>query len=88
MLAAERGVQAVAKTPGVIMPFPGGIAGSGSKAGSRYKFTIASTYENYCPTLREKLGAASKLPEGVGSVMASTMASCDGWAPTRRDSSL
>src|ERR1700722_16346496 len=25
---------------------------------------------------------------GVGSVMASTMASCDGWAPTRRDSSL
>jgi len=67
--AAERGVAAVAKTPGVIMPFPGGIAASGSKAGSRYKFMIASTYENFCPTLREKLGAESKVPPGVGSVM-------------------
>ena len=56
LAAAERGTTAVAKTPGVIMPFPGGIAASGSKAGSRYKFTIASTYESYCPTLREKLG--------------------------------
>ena len=51
------------------MPFPGGIAASGSKAGSRYKFTIASTYEAFCPTLRDKLGEQSKVPEGVGSVM-------------------
>jgi formylmethanofuran--tetrahydromethanopterin N-formyltransferase len=51
------------------MPFPGGIAGSGSKAGSRYKFSIASTYEAYCPTLREQLGEQSRVPEGVGSVM-------------------
>jgi formylmethanofuran--tetrahydromethanopterin N-formyltransferase len=69
LLAAERGTAAVAATPGVIMPFPGGIAASGSKAGSRYKFSVASTYEAFCPTLRDKLGAASKLPEGVGSVM-------------------
>ena len=40
------------------MPFPGGVAASGSKAGSRYKFSIASTYDEYCPTLREKLGRA------------------------------
>ncbi len=66
---AVRGTQAVAAVPGVIMPFPGGIAGSGSKAGSRYSFTVASTYENYCPTLREQLGAESRLPEGVRSVM-------------------
>src|SRR5262249_5184414 len=56
LLAAERARDAVAVTPGVIMPFPGGLAGSGSKAGSRYKFSIASTYEAFCPTLREKLG--------------------------------
>ena len=56
--------------PGVIMPFPGGIAASGSKAGSRYKFTIASTYEAFCPTLRDKLGdAVASCPTGVGSVM-------------------
>jgi formylmethanofuran--tetrahydromethanopterin N-formyltransferase len=69
LLAAERGTTAVAATPGVITPFPGGIASSGSKAGSRYKFAIASTFAEYCPTLREKLGAQSRLPEGVHSVM-------------------
>ena len=69
LLAAERGRDAAAKVPGVIMPFPGGIAASGSKAGSRYKFSVASTYAEFCPTLRDKLGEASKLPEGVESVM-------------------
>lgn len=67
--ACMRGVEAAARVPGVIMPFPGGIAGSGSKAGSRYSFSIASTYEKFCPTLREKLGDASGLPAGVVSVM-------------------
>lgn len=67
--AAERGVRAVQQCPGVIMPFPGGIAGSGSKAGSRYRFTIASTYEKYCPLLRDDPQADSQLPEGVQSVM-------------------
>jgi formylmethanofuran--tetrahydromethanopterin N-formyltransferase len=51
------------------MPFPGGIAASGSKAGSRYKFSIASTYEQYCPTLRAKLGGESRVPDGVASIM-------------------
>jgi formylmethanofuran--tetrahydromethanopterin N-formyltransferase len=67
--AAERGTAAVAQTPGVIMPFPGGVAGSGSKAGSKYKFTIASTYEKFCPTLQDKLGDEAGLPKGVESVM-------------------
>src|SRR5262249_13976243 len=44
LLAAEKAQAAVARSPGVIMPFPGGIAGSGSKAGSRYKFSVASTF--------------------------------------------
>ena len=69
LAAAEKGCLAVQATPGVIMPFPGGIAASGSKAGSSYKFMIASTYAEFCPTLREKLGEQSKLPEGVRSVM-------------------
>jgi formylmethanofuran--tetrahydromethanopterin N-formyltransferase len=68
LLAAERAADAVGRTPGVILPFPGGIASSGSKAGSKYKFMIASTYAEYCPTLRQKLGGASRLPEGVTSV--------------------
>lgn len=67
--AAERGVVAVADTPGVIMSFPGGIAGSASKAGSRYKFLIASTFAEYCPTLQESLGEQSRVPAGVRSIM-------------------
>jgi formylmethanofuran--tetrahydromethanopterin N-formyltransferase len=66
--AATRAAAAAAQTPGVILPFPGGVAASGSKAGSKYNFTVASTYAEYCPTLRDKLGGASKLPAGVASV--------------------
>ena len=69
LLAAERAVEAAARVPGAILPFPGGLASSGSKAGSRYKFSIASTYEAYCPTLRERLDDKSRLPAGVASVM-------------------
>jgi len=69
LVAAERGVTAIREVAGVTMPFPGGIAASGSKAGSRYKFLFASTYAEYCPTLLGKLGEQSRLPAGVGSVM-------------------
>ncbi|MGL4554733.1 MAG: formylmethanofuran--tetrahydromethanopterin N-formyltransferase [Gemmataceae bacterium] len=69
LLAAERAAAAAAEVPGTILPFPGGIASSGSKAGSRYKFSVASTYEAYCPTLKAKLGDASRVPDGVASVM-------------------
>ncbi len=50
--AARRAVEAVAKVPGVIAPFPGGVARSGSKVGSRYKALRASTNDAFCPTLR------------------------------------
>ena len=67
--AAERAAAAVEQSPDVITTFPGGVAASGSKAGSSYKFLIAATYAEYCPTLREKLGEKSKVPEGVHSIM-------------------
>jgi formylmethanofuran--tetrahydromethanopterin N-formyltransferase len=69
LAAAEAGVAAIHACPGVIMPFPGGIAGSGSKAGSRYRFLFASTYEKFCPLLTGDPKAGSQLPHGVGSVM-------------------
>jgi formylmethanofuran--tetrahydromethanopterin N-formyltransferase len=53
----------------VIIPFPGGIAASGSKAGSRYRFAVASTFAEYCPTLRDKLTDRSRVPPGVNSIM-------------------
>jgi formylmethanofuran--tetrahydromethanopterin N-formyltransferase len=67
--AALRGVEAVNQTAGCIMPFPGGIAASGSKAGSAYKFLIASTNHPFCPTLKEKLGSESRVPPEVNSIM-------------------
>jgi len=69
LAAAEAGVRAVHDCPGVIMPFPGGIAGSGSKAGSKYSFMFASTYEKYCPLLVDNPMADTRLTRDVGSVM-------------------
>lgn len=66
--ATERGVEAVKEIPGVIMSFPGGIAGSGSKAGSVHKFLFASTNHPFCPSLKESLGDESVVPEGVASI--------------------
>jgi len=58
LLAAETVVAAVAATPGAIAPFPGGIARSGSKVGSKYKALMASTNDAYCPTLRSAVRSA------------------------------
>ncbi len=52
LAAAERAIAAMRQVPDVIMPFPGGLARSGSKVGSRYKFLPASTNEAFCPTLK------------------------------------
>ena len=69
LAAAEAGVAAIRACPNVIMPFPGGIAGSGSKAGSKYKFAVASTYEKFCPELISNPKAQTALPDDVRSVM-------------------
>jgi len=49
--ATEAASQAINALPGVITPFPGGIARSGSRVGSRYKFLRASTNDVLSPTL-------------------------------------
>jgi formylmethanofuran--tetrahydromethanopterin N-formyltransferase len=64
--AAELAVEAMRRTPGIILPFPGGIVRSGSKVGSRYKFLKASTNDSFCPSLRGLV--SSSLPEEVNSV--------------------
>ena len=65
--AAEAAAEAMRPVEGAIMPFPGGIARSGSKVGSRYKALIASTNHVLCPTLRAQVDD-SEVPDGVGSV--------------------
>lgn len=61
--ATEAAVDAMRGVPGVILPFPGGIARSGSKVGSKYKGLIASSNEAYSPTLRGLV--ESSLPQEV-----------------------
>jgi formylmethanofuran--tetrahydromethanopterin N-formyltransferase len=55
LAAARRAVGAIANLPGVVTPFPGGVARSGSKVGSRYKKLKASTADAFCPTLRGRV---------------------------------
>ena len=51
----------------MIAPFPGGVARSGSKVGSRYKGLKASTSDPFCPTLKGRVD--SKLHVGANSVL-------------------
>lgn len=53
--AARHAIHAIDAVPGVITPFPGGVARSGSKVGSRYKALKASTADAYCPSLRGRV---------------------------------
>ncbi|MCL4151737.1 UNVERIFIED_CONTAM: hypothetical protein GTU68_034403 [Idotea baltica] len=64
--AAEAAVDAIAKLPNVITPFPGGVVRSGSKVGSKYKALFASTSHSFCPTLKGRV--ESNLPESVNCV--------------------
>jgi formylmethanofuran--tetrahydromethanopterin N-formyltransferase len=67
LAATERAVEAIAAVPDVIVPFPGGIARSGSKVGSKYRGVVASTNDAYCPTL--KGSGRSALDCDIGSVL-------------------
>ncbi|HVR59489.1 MAG TPA: formylmethanofuran--tetrahydromethanopterin N-formyltransferase [Pseudolabrys sp.] len=67
LAATERAVEAITAVPDVIVPFPGGIARSGSKVGSKYKGVVASTNDAYCPTL--KGSGRSALDSDIGSVL-------------------
>ncbi len=63
LAAAEAAVVAMRECPEIIMPFPGGIARSGSKVGSKYKALRASTNADFSPMLR---GVANvELPDEV-----------------------
>ncbi|MEM3704142.1 MAG: formylmethanofuran--tetrahydromethanopterin N-formyltransferase [Candidatus Bathyarchaeia archaeon] len=66
--AAEEAIKAIKNgASGVIMPFPGGVCRSGSKAGSlKYKLR-ASTNHPFCPTLKNVV-EDSQLPEDVNCV--------------------
>ncbi len=63
LAATEKAVAAMRQVRDVILPFPGGIARSGSKVGSKYKALRASTNTAFAPTLRGLV--PTELPDGV-----------------------
>ncbi|WP_295582627.1 formylmethanofuran--tetrahydromethanopterin N-formyltransferase [uncultured Lamprocystis sp.] len=67
LAACEHAVAAIRRRPNVLLPFPGGIARSGSKVGSKYKALMASTNDAYCPTLRGLV--KSQLDADIGAVL-------------------
>lgn len=65
--ATESAVAAIrGEVRDVILPFPGGIARSGSKVGSKYKGLRASTNTAFTPTLRGVV--PTEMPRGVRGV--------------------
>ena len=66
LATTEAAVAAMRQCPDVILPFPGGVARSGSKVGGKYKALRASTNTAYAPTLRGLVPSA--LPPEVGCV--------------------
>ena len=61
--AGKKALEAVSRIEGVITPF--GICSAGSKPETRFPRIGPTTNHLYCPSLRQKLGDASKVPENV-----------------------
>ncbi len=63
MEAGKKALQAIHKIEGAITPFD--ICSAGSKPETKFPWIGPTTNHPYCPTLKEKLGKESKVPEGV-----------------------
>ncbi len=63
MEAGENALKAIHKIEGAITPFD--ICSAGSKPETNFPWIGPTTNHPYCPTLKEKLGKESKVPEGV-----------------------
>lgn len=65
-VACRAAIEAIGPLAGVITPFPGGAARSGSKVGSKYAALFASTNDAFCPTLRTSVDSLLREGETVG----------------------
>jgi formylmethanofuran--tetrahydromethanopterin N-formyltransferase len=63
MDAGESALKAISKIEGVITPFD--VCSAGSKTETKFPLIGPTTNHPYCPSLKKKLGKASKVPEGV-----------------------
>jgi formylmethanofuran--tetrahydromethanopterin N-formyltransferase len=61
--SGEKALEAVHKVDGVITPFD--VCSAGSKTETRFPWIGPTTNHLYCPSLKKRLGEASKVPDGV-----------------------
>lgn len=61
--AGDKALEAIHKVSGVITPFD--VCSAGSKPETRFPSIGPTTNHTYSPSLRQKLGTASKVPENV-----------------------
>jgi len=63
MKAGKKALEAIRGVDGVITPFD--ICSAGSKIETKFPWIGGTTNHPYCPSLRERLGKESNVPEGV-----------------------
>ena len=63
MDAGKKALKAISQIEGTITPFH--ICSAGSKPETNYPWIGPTTNHPYCPSLKQKLGNASKAPENV-----------------------
>ena len=61
--AGERALEAIRNVAGVVTPFD--VCSAGSKPETRFPLIGPTTNHPYCPSLKKRLGKASKVPENV-----------------------
>ena len=61
--AGKKALEAIGQVEGVITPFD--VCSAGSKPETRFPLIGPTTNHPYCPSLKQKLGNASKVPETV-----------------------
>jgi len=62
--AGAKALEAIHKVEGVVTPFE--VCSAGSKPETRFPWIGPTTNHPYCPSLKQRLGKESKVPEGVG----------------------
>jgi formylmethanofuran--tetrahydromethanopterin N-formyltransferase len=62
--AGEKALAAIHNVRGVVTPF--GVCSAGSKPETHFPKIGPTTNHLYCPSLKERLGKESRVPEGVG----------------------
>jgi formylmethanofuran--tetrahydromethanopterin N-formyltransferase len=61
--AGEKALEAIHKVPGVVTPFD--VCSAGSKPETHFPQIGPTTNHLYCPSLKQELGKASRVPDGV-----------------------